>query len=63
MREVPRHKVVATSLCAGPHRIAWALGPAEARTVAGALKGCLCGSAERHVAQFSTCGQRREHSV
>ena len=61
MREVLRHKLVATSHCAGPHRIAWSFGDAGNRA---ALRGCLCGSPERHVAQFTACSaERREHAV
>jgi hypothetical protein len=57
MREVLRHKLVATSLCAGPHRIAWAQGQHER-----APRTCLCGSPQRHYAQFvGGSEQRREH--
>jgi hypothetical protein len=62
VREVPRHKLVATSLCAGPHRIAWAY-----EALPGLLPrrkaSCLCGSPERHCAQFARGDELREHNV
>ena len=61
MREVLRRKRFATSLCAGPHRIEWAVQPAVRRPPV--KSGCLCGSPELHCAQFVPCSDPREHAV
>jgi hypothetical protein len=62
MREVLRYKLVATSLCAGPYRIAYAYP--RGKQVSAPPRGCLCGSAERHVAQLAECPtDRRQHAV